>query len=222
MFAVAYGFSLHTSVVQAPSLAYSSPVFSGLQSTPLALRSCRPLLYAQDSDDTVEVLDEEVAVDEAESETEEEPKSRFSIKEKLFPNDGLTFKQRLAKSGLSVLISYGWLSTSSSAIAWSVAWYIHCKRTLLSPLVKGQWKPFLAVYAGFWVFNSVIRPLRFTLALSLSRFFEGFIQKTQERLNVSRKMAVGTTMLLFNVLGTGTFFVVGISIASFLSGVPVF
>ena len=69
-------------------------------------------------------------------------KSAFGDKD----NSGLTGRERLAKMGLSALLSYGWVSNMSYAVTLSLSWFIHSKRTGLSPLAEGQWKPFLAVY----------------------------------------------------------------------------
>lgn len=44
------------------------------------------------------------------------------------PNDGLTFRQRLAKLGLAVALSYGWVSNMSYSVTVSLAWYIFSKR----------------------------------------------------------------------------------------------
>ena len=60
-------------------------------------------------------------------------------------SDGLTTKERLAKMGLSALLSYGWVSNMSYAVTLSLSWYTHSKKTGLSPLAPNQWKPFLAV-----------------------------------------------------------------------------
>ena len=69
-------------------------------------------------------------------------KSAFSDKNE----SGLTGRERLAKMGLSALLSYGFVSNMSYAVTLSLSWFIHSKRTGLSPLAEGQWKPFLAVY----------------------------------------------------------------------------
>lgn len=39
-------------------------------------------------------------------------------------DDGLTFRQRLAKMGLAALLSYGWVSNMSYCVTVSLAWYI--------------------------------------------------------------------------------------------------
>lgn len=43
-------------------------------------------------------------------------------------DDGLTFKQRLAKMGLATMLSYGWVSNMSYSVTVSVAWYIFSKQ----------------------------------------------------------------------------------------------
>ena len=44
------------------------------------------------------------------------------------PDDGLTFRQRLAKLGLAVVLSYGFVSNMSYCVSVSAAWYIFSKR----------------------------------------------------------------------------------------------
>lgn len=43
-------------------------------------------------------------------------------------DDGLTFRQRLAKLGLAVVLSYGFVSNMSYCVSVSAAWYIFSKR----------------------------------------------------------------------------------------------
>ena len=138
------------------------------------------------------------------------------------PKDGLSFRQRLAKMGLSVVLSYGWVSNVSYSITVSLAWYIFNKRTGLSPLAPGQWKPFLAVYAGFWVFNNIIRPVRLALSIGVSAFFDTVVNSVQEKFRVNKSVAVALTVFLANVVGTISLMCLGISLASLASGVPVF
>jgi hypothetical protein len=47
--------------------------------------------------------------------------------------DGLTFKQRLGKMGLSVFLSYGWVSNMSYCVTVSLAWFI------FSSKVRNEW-----------------------------------------------------------------------------------
>jgi hypothetical protein len=104
----------------------------------------------------------------------------------------------------------------------SLAWYIFSKRTGLSPLAPGQWKGFLAVYAGFYVFNNIVRPIRLALSVSVSIYFERVVAFFQETFKVNKGVAVGLTVFFANVVGTITLMCLGISIAATAAGVPVF
>jgi hypothetical protein len=96
------------------------------------------------------------------------------------------------------------------------------RQTGLSPLAPGQWKPFLAVYAGFFVFNNIIRPVRLAVAVVVSPYFDRFINGIQNRLQVSRGIAIGSTVILVNLFGTIAFMSAGILLAGAAAGVPVF
>jgi len=135
-------------------------------------------------------------------------------------DDGLSFREKLAKGGLSLAMTYGSVSNFNYSISLSIAWYLFSKRTALSPLNKGQWAPFLAVYAGFYVFGNIIRPLRFTAAVALAPYFDRLIQWIQKRTKLSRGKAVGLAILFVNVLGTFALMFTGVAIASIASGVP--
>lgn len=147
-------------------------------------------------------------------------KSVFKKKEK--NDDGLTTKERLAKMGLSALLSYGWVSNMSYAVMLSLSWYGFSKKTGLSPLAPGQWKPFLAVYAGFYVFNNIIRPLRFGASVVVAKYFDNFVDVIQKRTKLSRKLSIAVVVFLANVCGTFAAMGLGVSIASTAAGVPIF
>lgn len=136
-------------------------------------------------------------------------------------DDGLTFRQRLGKAGLSVVLSYGFVSNMSYCVSVSVAWYIFCKRTMLSPLAPGQWPKFLAVYSGFWVFNNFVRPIRFGLSVAISTQFDKVVQFIQNKFRVNKSVAIGLTVFLANIVGTTTLMCLGISVAASLAGVPI-
>ena len=135
------------------------------------------------SDETNDGADEDstdskgTSVEDTDVEITPEEVSRVQRwRQKLFPkkqegDDGLTFKQKLAKLGLSVVLSYGFVSNVSYSITVSIAWFLFSKQTGLSPLAQGQWPKFLAVYSGFWIFNNFIRPLRLTLSIAVSTKF---------------------------------------------------
>eukprot|EP00590_Aulacoseira_subarctica_P010828 CAMPEP_0172422520 /NCGR_PEP_ID=MMETSP1064-20121228/8661_1 /TAXON_ID=202472 /ORGANISM="Aulacoseira subarctica , Strain CCAP 1002/5" /LENGTH=208 /DNA_ID=CAMNT_0013163419 /DNA_START=109 /DNA_END=735 /DNA_ORIENTATION=+ len=133
-----------------------------------------------------------------------------------------TFKQKLAKAGMSALLSYGFVSNMSYAVTVSLAWYISSKRTGLSPLQKGQWPGFLAVYAGFYVFNNIIRPARLALAIGVTKYFDSAVINLQQKLNCSKAVAIGVLVVLANLIGTTLAMSLGIYLASTVAGVPVF
>jgi hypothetical protein len=91
-----------------------------------------------------------------------------------------------------------------------------------SPLAPGQWKGFLAVYAGFFVFNNIIRPVRLALAVGVTPYFNRFIDGLQNRFQVNRTVAIGLTVLIANVFGTLAFMSAGVLLAATLAGVPVY
>jgi len=136
--------------------------------------------------------------------------------------NGLTTKQRLKKMGLSALLSYGFVSNMSYAVALSLSWYGFSTKTGLSPLAPGQWKPFLAVYAGFYVFNNIVRPLRFGASVVVAKYFDNLVGYIEKKTKLSRKWSIGVVVFLANICGTFAAMGLGVSIASTASGVPIF
>ena len=92
----------------------------------------------------------------------------------------------------------------------------------MSPLAPGQWKPYLAVYAGFYVFNNILRPVRFGVSVIVSKYFDSFVNFIQTKTKLSRKWSIGIVVFLANVCGTLTAMALGVSIASTAAGVPIF
>ncbi|KAL3756885.1 hypothetical protein ACHAWU_007726 [Discostella pseudostelligera] len=137
-------------------------------------------------------------------------------------NGGLTTRERLAKMGLSALLSYGWVSNMSYAVTLSLSWYGFSKKTGMSPLAPGQWKPYLAVYAGFYVFNNFLRPFRLGLSVIVSKYFDSFVNFIQTKTKLSRKWSIGIVVFLANICGTLSAMTLGVLIASTASGVPIF
>lgn len=91
----------------------------------------------------------------------------------------------------------------------------------MSPIAPGQWKGFLTIYAGFFVFNNIIRPVRVAVAVAISPKFDRLIARIQKYLNVSKPVAVTFTVLMANVVGTFAAMGAGITLASIFSGVPI-
>jgi hypothetical protein len=56
-------------------------------------------------------------------------------------DDGLTFKQRLAKMGVATVLSYGMISNLSYAILVALAWYIFSAK--VSSIVSSHWFGFV-------------------------------------------------------------------------------
>lgn len=135
---------------------------------------------------------------------------------------GLTFKQRLAKMGVATVLSYGMISNLSYAILISLAWYGFSVQTGTTPLAPGQWKPFLGVYAGFWVFNNIVRPLRVGLSIAIAPSLDRLVLFFQNRLKVSKPLAITFTVVVVNVIGILLLMCGGISLASLCSGVAIF
>lgn len=137
-------------------------------------------------------------------------------------SEKMSTKELLAKMGLSTLLSYGWVSNMYNCVNVSLAWFAFTKKTGLSPLVPGQWKPFLAVYAGFYVISNFMRPFRIAVSIGVSKYFDSIISTIQDKTGVPRGVAIGITVFMFNIVGTCSFMALGIFTASTLSGVPVF
>ena len=94
----------------------------------------------------------------------------------------------------------------------AVAWVGFVQQFGKSPLMPGQWKAFLAFYAGFWTLQNFVRPLRFSLALLLAPAFDKFMNMLSLRLHISKRNAFG--IYLF-ILGTMTSVLVFGSIRTF-------
>jgi len=137
-------------------------------------------------------------------------------------DDGLTFRQKLAKMGLSVLLSYGFVSNTSYCVTVSLAWFGFSKKTGLSPLAPGQWKGFLAVYAGFYVFNNFIRPMRLAASVGVAPYFEKAIAIVQRKTKLNKSASIGIVVFLTNICGTLSLMSLGIYIASLAAGIPIF
>ncbi len=89
-------------------------------------------------------------------------------------------------------------------------------------MAPGQWKGFLAIYAGFYVINNIVRPIRIGLSVGISKYFDNSIALIQEKLKVSKALAIGIVVFLANIVGTCAVLFLGVSLASLASGVPIF
>lgn len=56
----------------------------------------------------------------------------------------------------------------------------------------------------------------------VTKYFDNIVSYIQQKTNLSRKWSIAIVVLLVNVLGTFTAMGLGISLASFAAGVPIF
>ena len=80
----------------------------------------------------------------------------------------------------------------------------------------------MAVYAGLWVVNNFIRPVRVAAAVAISPQFDNIVMGFQTRLKVNKAVAVGITVFMANVVVTTLLTGLGIVAAATLSGTPIF
>ena len=177
---------------------------------------------AKDADDEDEAVPVEVEVTDDGGEPKTGFLARIKASMKSQEDDGLTFKQRLAKMGLSALLSYGFVSNMSYSVTVSLAWFGFSKKTGLSPLAPGQWKPFLAVYASFYIFNNFVRPIRLAVSVGVTPYFDRAVAAIQRKTKLSKSASIGIVVFLANFCGTLTAMSMGILLASIAAGVPVF
>lgn len=155
--------------------------------------------------------------------------STFLVKLKnLVSGNGFTDKadsdfssKALAGLGLNALLAYGFVSNVSYITCIVLSWISFSGNTQMSPLAPGQWKPFLAIYAGYFAINNVLRPLRFSLSLVLMPYFNKMIDYVQKRTGYGRKTSTGIVVFAVNFCGTISYMTLGIAIASMITGVPV-
>jgi hypothetical protein len=133
---------------------------------------------------------------------------------------GSMTKESLSKLGLNVLLAYGFVSNASYITCLILAWVTHGKNTGLSPLVAGQWKKFLVIYGSFFVANNILRPLRFSLSLTLTPLFDRLITTISKKTGFSRRNSTGVSVFLVNIVGSFTYLFLGLFLATSIAKVP--
>lgn len=204
-----------------PSMAFTyklNPIINNLQYSRHLKKtvrsiSCRPLCTQQNlhSNHNVHKKDFFPPLRSTQRQLEGEAREK-SIFQKL--KDKFPSKDDIAKMGVNVLLSYGFVSNFSYVTSFIIAWVIHGKKTGLSPLYKGQWKYFLGIYTGFWAANNLIRPLRLSLSLLLAPIFESLVDKIQVKTKTKRATATAILVFLVNVIGTLSYLFGGLYLAS--------
>ncbi|CAL5227487.1 g10466 [Coccomyxa viridis] len=109
--------------------------------------------------------------------------------------------EKLKALGLGAVSSYGAISNVTYGGGLAVAWIAFVRQFNKSPLEAGQWKAFVAFYAGFWTLQNFVRPLRFSLAIALAPVFERFLNAISSATGLSKSKAFGVYLF---ILGTVT------------------
>ena len=129
-------------------------------------------------------------------------------------------RAKLQEMGLSVLLSYGWVSNCNMAFCLIVSWVTFGKTTGLSPLAAGQWPGFLAVYMGLWLACNFLRPFRLAAAAAISPLFDKLLNFFQGKFRIEKPYAVLVTLFLVNIVGTLSLVFGGLTLATRLTGTP--
>lgn len=101
-------------------------------------------------------------------------------------------------------------------------------QTLLPPLAPGQWTNFSRVYeqtfanwyAIFVIMLHIARPVRVSLALAVSGYWDTMVYSMKERLKVNHVAAVALVAMFVDILGSCVLLAAGVTFASLFSGVP--
>lgn len=126
---------------------------------------------------------------------------------------------KISKLGVPFALSYSIMSQINGALTLSVAWYMTCQRTGVSPLVPGQWKALLKSYGTMYAVVQLLRPFRVAAAIAMSKLSKEFLDHTQEKLSCGKGVAIACQYGL-GWLVWGALAAVGVSVASLSSGVP--
>ncbi|CAB9506366.1 expressed unknown protein [Seminavis robusta] len=128
--------------------------------------------------------------------------------------------QRISNLGVTFALSYSILSQINASISLSMAWYLSCKRTGLSPLAPGQWKSLLTSYASLYAVLTVLRPFRVAAAVAMSKLSKEMLEATEQKLDCSRSAAIAFQYAL-GWIAWLCLASTGVAIASLVTGVPI-
>lgn len=128
----------------------------------------------------------------------------------------------LRKMGLMCLLSYGFVSNVNALMLLLLATYRSILATGQSPLTsKAALKQFGITWAGLYVISNIVRPVRISIALAISKPIDSLVKWFEEKLTCKRWMAIGTVMLFLNVFLTIGMLWGGMMLVSTLTGVQV-
>ena len=145
---------------------------------------------------------------------------------KLFSFD----KEKLKRSGVDAVFTYGVVSNINVGFTVALAWGTFSKSSGLSPLVPGQWKPFLATYLAIYAtLGTLLRPVRLAIAVGATPIYSNFVLRVRDLLPfrksrpaLNRSLALFMVSGVLNVCGTSGIIFFGAWIAGVVSGVPAF
>ena len=132
--------------------------------------------------------------------------------------------------GVDFVFTYGVVSNFNVAFTAALAWASFSRATGLSPLAPGQFKGFVAAYGAIYIsLGTILRPVRMALAVSVTPLYSKAIAAVRSSLpfresrpQLNRTLALVMLSLLLNVFATGVLTFLGASIASLVTGVPMF
>lgn len=127
------------------------------------------------------------------------PPSSLLARVKAFLGRDKVDKAAMARLGLGAVASYGFVSNVTYGGGLAVSWIAFVRQKGLSPLAPGAWPTFLAFYAGFWMAQNFVRPLRLSAALAMAPLFDRFITFVEKRAGLSRGGAFGVYIGLLGV-----------------------
>ena len=134
-------------------------------------------------------------------------------------------KKNLSTMGMSLFLSYGFVSNINSAAMMGWIWAKYVKDTGLSPFIG--WQPpfvtpkFLAYYGAIYItLGSLLRPVRAAIATGLSPVFNRVIEGLQSKFKFNKATAVFTVIFMGNVVFTCAWLLFNLRVACWAFGVP--
>mmetsp|Transcript_17548 Transcript_17548/g.26586 ORF Transcript_17548/g.26586 Transcript_17548/m.26586 type:complete len:326 (+) Transcript_17548:229-1206(+) len=140
---------------------------------------------------------------------------------KVYENIGNLFgidRKRISKLGVSFALSYSIMSNLNSAVSLSVAWYMACVRTGVSPV--HNWKALLSAYGMIYGVVTLLRPFRVAAAIGMSKLSAEYLEMTQTTLKCSRPVAIAVQYMMGWIM-FGSCALCGISFVSWKTKIPI-
>ncbi|CAE7206553.1 unnamed protein product [Symbiodinium natans] len=160
--------------------------------------------------------------EEVASSTTEESNSLGARFKRWWRKNAKMDSKSLRKMGLMCLLSYGFVSNVNALLLILLATYRSIVATGASPLASSvALKQFGITWAGLYVISNIVRPVRISIALAISKPFDNMVNWLQDKFSCKRWMAVGLVVLMLNVVLTIAFLWGGMLFVSSITGVKV-